>query len=82
MIRRGRLVLRIYAIGLLQVAALGAALAIVRAANRRDLPPHADQTRFIVEEITARAPDVIESLKKTWVVASVVVLFKESKSRT
>jgi len=35
----GRLVLRIYAIGLGQVAALAAALAIAREANRRPAPP-------------------------------------------
>jgi hypothetical protein len=56
-IRGGRLVLRIYAIGLGQVAALAAALAIAREANRRPAPPHADQTRFLVEEIAAHAQD-------------------------
>ena len=53
----GRLVLRIYAIGLGQVAALAAALAIAREANRRPAPPHAEQTRFLVEEIAAHAQD-------------------------
>jgi hypothetical protein len=44
-IRGGRLVLRICAIGLLQVAALAAALAIAREANRRPTAPRAEQTR-------------------------------------
>jgi signal transduction histidine kinase len=55
MFRRGRLVLRIYAIGLAQVAALVATLAIAREWGRRMRPPHAEQIRFLIEEIASHA---------------------------
>jgi two-component system OmpR family sensor kinase len=57
MLRGGRLVLRIYAIGLAQIAALAATLAIAREWGRRPRPPHAEQTRFLLEEITSHAAD-------------------------
>jgi len=57
MFRGGRLVLRIYLIGLAQIAALAATLAIAREWGRRPPPPHADQTRFLVEEIASHAAD-------------------------
>ena len=53
MFHGGRLVLRIYGIGLAQIAALAATLAIAREAGRRSPPPHAAQTRFLVEEIVS-----------------------------
>src|ERR1700682_5806202 len=55
MFRRGRLVLRIYAIGLAQVAALAATLAIAREWGRRPRPPHLAQIRFLIEEIASHA---------------------------
>src|SRR6267378_555827 len=57
MIRGSRLVLRIYAIGLAQVAALAATLAIAREWGRGPPPPHADERRFLIDEIAAHARD-------------------------
>jgi two-component system OmpR family sensor kinase len=55
---RGRkLVLRIYLIGLAQMAALAATLAIVRAARPEMPPSYAEERRFLIEEITSRAAD-------------------------
>src|SRR6267378_1670188 len=55
MIRGSRLVLRIYAIGLAQVAALAATLAIAREWGRGPPPPHAEERRFLIDEIAAHA---------------------------
>ncbi|HEY4731279.1 MAG TPA: HAMP domain-containing protein, partial [Myxococcales bacterium] len=57
MIRGSRLVLRIYAIGLAQVAALAATLAIAREWGRGPPPPHAEERRFLIDEIAAHAGD-------------------------
>ena len=57
MLGGGRLGLRIYAIGLAQIAALAATLAIAREWGRRPRPPHAEQTRFLIEEITSHGAD-------------------------
>jgi two-component system, OmpR family, sensor kinase len=57
MIRGSRLVLRIYAIGLAQVAALAATLAIAREWGRFPPPPHAEERRFLIDQIAAHARD-------------------------
>jgi signal transduction histidine kinase len=54
MIRGNRLVLRIYAIGLAQVAALAVTLAIAREWGRFQLP-HAEEKRFLIDEIVTHA---------------------------
>jgi len=57
MIRGSRLVLRIYAIGLAQVAALAATLAIAREWGRGPPAPHVEERRFLIDEIAAHAGD-------------------------
>src|SRR6202171_6722018 len=55
MIRGSRLVLRIYAIGLAQVAALAATLAIAREWGRGTPPQHAEERRVLIDKIAAHA---------------------------
>jgi signal transduction histidine kinase len=53
-----RLVFRIYLIGLAQIVALAATLAISARATRSELPlPQADEGRFIVEQVPAKPSD-------------------------
>ena len=57
MIRGRRLVLRIYLIGLAQIAALAVTLAIAREASRPQTMPHRAEMRFLLDELAAQAPD-------------------------
>jgi len=57
-IRLRRLVVRIYLIGLAQIAALAATLAIARETTRPAMaPPHAEEHRFLVEQLVGRERD-------------------------
>ena len=57
MIRGRKLVLRIYLIGLAQIAALAVTFALAREANEPPVSPRQEETRFLVDEIAAGAPD-------------------------
>jgi signal transduction histidine kinase len=52
-----RLVLRIYLIGLAQIAALAIALGIAREATRPKTAPHVAETQFMLDEITAHSSE-------------------------
>jgi two-component system OmpR family sensor kinase len=56
----GRLVLRIYLIGLAQIAALTATLAIAREATRPHTAPHIAETQFMLDEITSHSAEPAE----------------------
>jgi two-component system OmpR family sensor kinase len=56
-IRGRKLVLRIYLIGLAQIAALAVTLALAREATRPQVGPRGEQTRFLIDELAARAAD-------------------------
>ena len=55
--RHRRFVLRIYLIGLAQIAALAVTLALAREATRPQVGTRGEETRFLIDEITARAAD-------------------------
>ncbi|MCA1826481.1 MAG: HAMP domain-containing protein [Myxococcales bacterium] len=57
MIRGRKLVLRIYLIGLAQIAALAVTFALAREAREPPVTPREQETRFLVDEIAAAAPD-------------------------
>jgi len=61
-VKRPRLVLRIYLIGLAQVAALGIALAIVHDIDRerRRAPPDLKLAQYVVEDVIGGARDPAE----------------------
>jgi len=52
-----RLVIRIYLIGLAQIAALGLTLQLAREAMRPHEAPHVAETQFMLDEITAHSSD-------------------------
>ncbi len=57
MIRGRKLVLRIYLIGLAQIAALAVTFALAREAREPPVGPRGQETRFLIDEISAGAAD-------------------------
>ena len=57
MIRGRKLVLRIYLIGLAQIAALAVTFALAREATEPPVGPRGQETRFLIDEIAAGSAD-------------------------
>ena len=57
MIRGRKHVLRIYLIGLAQIAALAVTFALAREAREPPVSPRTEETRFLIDEIAAHAPN-------------------------